>query len=89
MSLPNQLVRELKTRCHALKPVVRLGKNGVTDAVVMELDRALEHHELLKIKISGENREERRLVVEQLCERTQAHCIQQTGGTAVLYRQST
>ncbi len=88
MTLPTQLVRELKTRCHALKPVVRLGKHGITDAVIKELDLALAHHELLKIKISGEDRAERKLVVGQLCERTNATCIQQTGNTAVLYRQS-
>ncbi len=88
MPLPTQLVRELKTRCHALKPVVRLGKQGITDAVVKELDLALAHHELLKIKVSGEDREERKLVVAQLCERTHSDCIQQTGSTAVLYRKS-
>jgi len=56
-ALNKQQLKTLRSMAHALKPVVRLGQNGLTDAVMRELDLALDHHELVKVKITGSDRE--------------------------------
>ena len=51
MSLNKKQIQHLKGAAHSLKPVVLLGNNGLTEAVVAEIDYALNHHELIKVKI--------------------------------------
>lgn len=77
--------RYLRQLAHPLKPVVTLGTKGVTDSVVAELDTALEHHELLKVRLSGD-RDERAAQLAQLLERTGAEAVQAIGHIASLYR---
>ena len=82
-----RLLRKLKSRAQLLKPVVRVGKRGVTDEVVRALDQALEAHELVKVKFSDfEDREEKRRWITSLAERTGSVLIQQVGHVAVYYR---
>ena len=50
MNLNKKQIQHLKGLAHSLKPVVMLGANGLTEAVVAEIDYALNHHELIKIK---------------------------------------
>ena len=50
---------ELRSQAHHLDPVVLLGANGLTEAVIKEVDRALDAHELIKIRVPGDDREER------------------------------
>jgi len=75
----------LKARAHALEPRVQIGKTGVTDAVVAELDRALKAHELIKVKILAE-RDERDTLAEAICQRTDSALVQQVGKVVVLWR---
>ena len=79
---------DLRARAHHLKPVVTLGAAGLTDAVVAETDLALEHHELIKVKIVGADRKERGDTAGRLCARTGAELIQLIGQVAILYRQN-
>ena len=76
----------LKSRAHALEPVVHIGGSGVTDAVVTEVDRALTAHELIKVKIGGDDRAERVAVGETLCERTDAAPVHRVGKVLILWR---
>jgi RNA-binding protein len=76
----------LKSRAHALEPVVHIGGSGVTDAVVSEVDRALTAHELIKVKIGGDDRAERVAVGETLCERTGAAAVHRVGKVVILWR---
>ena len=76
----------LKARAHALEPSVQIGQGGVTDTVVAEVDRALTAHELIKIKILGDDREEREAVSAAVCERTNASFVQRVGKVTVLWR---
>ena len=87
MTPNNKHIRYLKTLCHSLSPVVRIGQKGVTDAVHAELEIAIAHHELIKIKVSGE-RDERRKIIADLAERSDSHVIQQVGQVAVLFRRN-
>lgn len=86
--LTNAQIRFLRGQAHGLKAMLQIGAKGVTDAVVAELDVALEHHELLKVKIAAEDREARDAMVADLAERSGAVLVQRIGNVAVLYRQS-
>ena len=85
-SLSNQQIKALKSQAHALKPVVRIGQHGVTDAVMTELEIALDHHELLKVKVSVGERLARDEVIEQLARKTRSTIVQRIGNILVLYR---
>jgi RNA-binding protein len=76
----------LKARAHRLEPVVRIGQDGVSDAVAAEVDRALAAHGLIKVKLAGAGRESRDALTETLCERTGAAAVQQVGRVLVLWR---
>ena len=79
-------IRRLKAHAHALKPVVWVGNNGLTPSVLKELDIALEHHELMKIKILDSDREARHQLAEAAAAELQATCISHIGQVTILYR---
>lgn len=80
--------RFLRGRAHDLKPILQVGGKGVTDALLAEIDGALEHHELIKVKLAGEDRAARDAMIGRIAERTGAALVQRIGHTAVLYRPS-
>ena len=88
MNLNKKPIQHLKGLAHKLKPVVLLGSNGLTEAVVAEIDYALGHHELIKIKIPTDDREVKGLIVEAICRETNSTKIQVIGKTLIIYRQS-
>ena len=80
--------RYLRSLAHDLSPVILLGAKGATDAVVKELDQALAHHELVKVKLSGGDKAERESQVDFLLRGTGAENIQQIGRVTVLFRRN-
>jgi len=87
--IPNQQqTKHLKSLCHALNPVVRIGQKGVTDAVISELEIALAHHELIKIKVSVGDRKARKEAISKIVEASSGIVIQQVGQVAVLFRRN-
>jgi RNA-binding protein len=78
--------RHLRGLAHALKPVVRLGSAGLTDAVASETARALNDHELIKVKAPGGDREVRDELFGALARRTGSALVHRIGNVAVLYR---
>ena len=88
MSLTEAQKREFRGRGHLLKPIVTIGGAGLTDAVARELNLSLEHHELMKIRISGAERDSRRKLIDQVCERSNAELVQAIGNIALIYRKS-
>lgn len=82
-------IRELKSQIHHLKPVVIIGNNGLTDAVVQEIDRALTDHELIKVRANVENSEELTQVAEEICKKTDSTLIQTIGHIIAIYRKNT
>jgi len=86
--LSNKQVKFLKAKAHALKPVVRVGQHGLTDAVYKELDIALDHHELVKIKVAADDREAREAMMLALSSKAHAQIVQAIGGMVVLFRQN-
>jgi RNA-binding protein len=79
---------ELRAQAHALRPLVLIGDKGLTDEVVAEIDRSLKAHELVKVRAAAAAREQRDIWLETLCERLQAHPVQQIGKIFVLYREN-
>jgi len=88
MTLNKKQIQHLKGLAHSLKPIVLLGSNGLTEAVIAEIDYALNHHELIKVKIPTDDREVKGLIVEAICRETGATKVQVIGKTLVIYRQS-
>ncbi len=88
MPLSDKQKRHLRARAHALKPVVITGSAGVSEGVLNEIDQALEHHELLKVRVNAGDRETRRAMTETICSATGAELVQSIGHIAVLYRPS-
>jgi RNA-binding protein len=87
MPLTSSQKRHLKGLAHRLKPVVMLGQQGVSPGVLAELDTALEHHELVKVKLGSlGGSEPRERVIIELCAATGAERVQTIGHVAVLYR---
>jgi RNA-binding protein len=78
--------RWLKKQTHHLKPVVLLGQAGLSDAVLHEIELALEHHELIKVRVTGGDREARDAQVDAIAERTCADLVQRIGNTASYFR---
>ena len=86
MGLNELQKRELRTRGHALKPVVTVGAAGLSQAVMRELDLSLAHHELMKVKIAGADRAQRTQLIGTLCEKLGAELVQSIGQIALIYR---
>ena len=78
---------ELRAEAHRLNPIVRIGDKGLTDEVMAEIDRSLKAHELIKVRASAGEREQRDIWLETICERLQAHPVQQIGKVFVIYRE--
>ena len=88
MNLTTKQRQFLKGLAHHLSPVVMLGGNGLTEGVLAEIDNALNHHELIKVKIAGADREVKQLIIDAIVRETKAINVQMIGHVLVLYRQS-
>ena len=92
MSQTTQLTQKQKKFltgiAHGLNPMIIIGANGVTESLMAELERTLEHHELLKIKMASADREDRKTIVDYILDQTGAVLVQSIGKTCVIYRQS-
>ena len=86
--LTNAQTRFLRGHAHELKAMLQVGGKGITDSLVAEIDLALEHHELIKVKVGAEDRDARDAMIDDLAERTGAALVQRIGHTAILYRPS-
>jgi len=87
MKLTKKQIQFLKGEAHSLKPVVQLGANGFTEGVLAEIENALSIHELIKVKIPAEDREELQLYVEAIVRESKAVKVQLIGKTLVLFKQ--
>lgn len=86
MALTEPQKRYLRGLAHKLKPVVMLGNAGLSEGVANELDLSLEHHELIKVRVSAEDRETRDALIQALCESARCELVQRIGHIAILYR---
>ncbi|HEY9145358.1 MAG TPA: YhbY family RNA-binding protein [Thiobacillus sp.] len=76
----------LKGLAHSRQPVVMIGNQGLTAAVLKEIERGLDAHELIKIKAASDEPDTRRAWLEEICASTGAAPVQQIGKILVIYR---
>jgi RNA-binding protein len=88
MTLSNKQKQYLKGLAHSLKPVVQLGNNGLTEGVLAEIDGAIKHHELIKIKVPTDDKEEKALIMDAIVRETGAVKVQAVGHVLVLFKPS-
>ncbi len=86
MAVTDKQKRYLKSLTHSLKPVVMVGNSGLSDSVVAEIDNALEHHELIKVRVSGQERADRRAMLEEIAAKTGADLVLVIGNIGGFYR---
>jgi len=88
MSLAPSQKRYLRGLAHALKPVIMLGNKGLTGSLITEFSQALEHHELIKVKLAGDDRDTRAVQVAELAKAGNAELVQTIGKVACFYRRN-
>jgi RNA-binding protein len=87
MPLSEKQKKYLRRLAHPLHPIVMLGNAGLTDGVLLELDRALTDHELVKVSVRMGDRVARNAALASLSERTSSELVQRVGHVGVYYRQ--
>jgi RNA-binding protein len=78
--------RFLRGLAHGYRPIVQIGKEGLGENVIEAIDKALDAHELIKIKIAA-GREERERISSDIEERSHCECVGMVGHMAILYRE--
>jgi len=78
--------RALKAKAHHLQPVVLIGDAGLTPTVLSEIDIALKSHELIKIRVFGDDRAARAAMIESICTPLNAVAVQHIGKILVVFR---
>ena len=78
--------KSLKADAHDLSPVVMIGGDGLTPAVIKEAKSAISHHGLIKVRVFGDDREARIAIYEELCDKLDAAPVQHIGKLLVLWK---
>lgn len=86
MQLTESQKKKLRGLGHKLKPVVTVGSGGLTDAVLEEFMRSIDHHELMKAKVSVGDRNERDLIFERLSNASDAQLLQRVGNVGLFLK---
>ncbi|MFN7139874.1 MAG: YhbY family RNA-binding protein [Limisphaerales bacterium] len=85
--LPNPQLRKLKAMGQRLDPMLKIGKAGLTEGFLNQVNQNLEQHELIKIKFE-ELKEEKKELAPRIAEQTSSHLVHQVGNVIVLYREN-
>ncbi len=86
MNLTETQRKSLKKQAHSLKPVIMVGNAGITDSLLAELNSTLEHHELIKVKVSAGERDARDAAIGKLVKASSSVLVGRVGNIATLYR---
>ena len=78
--------RALRARAHHLQPIVMIGEASLTQQVLNEIDSGLKSHELIKVRVLGDDRHARAALASAICDATGAHPVQEIGKILVVYR---
>ncbi|MGK0500077.1 MAG: RNA-binding protein [Oceanicoccus sp.] len=88
MELTNNRKKELRAIGHHLKPIIMIAEKGLTESIHKEVDRALDDHELIKIKININNPAMRKTLATDICESHKAALVQSIGKMALICRRT-
>ena len=86
MALNNNQRRYLRGLSHDLHPLVTVAERGLAPSVLKEIEVALTHHELIKIRISAADRDAKAAVIETLIDQSGAELVQKIGHVVSIYR---
>ena len=86
LQLSSDARRKLRARAHVLNPVVSIAENGLTQAILKEIEVNLNAHELIKIRVYGDSRDDRIAYLEKICAELGAAAVQHIGKLLVIYR---
>jgi RNA-binding protein len=86
MTLTGKQKNYLRGIAHNLNPVVMIGGKGLTDAVMSEIELALDQHELIKIKLPSNGKAEKVALLAQITGRSESEPVQLIGRVGVMYR---
>jgi len=86
MALPTEKIKAFRGIGHNLKPIVTIAENGITEGVQLELERALNDHELIKVKVSCADREQKQALIKELVLSCSCELVQTIGKIALVYR---
>jgi len=88
MNITKTQQKFLRSKAHHLKPVLWIGQNGLTESVTAEIETALDHHELIKIKLRVGDKALRNKTVTDICQTTHSEQIQIIGNIVSIYRRN-
>lgn len=88
MHLSESQKKHLRGLGHKLKPVVTVGDAGISDSLLNEFDSTIAHHELIKVRVRAETRQQRDALLDELCRRGSAERVARIGNVALLYRRN-
>ena len=88
MKLNSKQISHLRSLAHNLNPVVMIGNQGLTENIIKEIEVSLNAHELIKIKVAGDDREARKTMYQSICDQTNAIAVHHIGKQLVIYRPS-
>lgn len=86
--LTNKQKRFLRAEAHQVDPIFQVGKGGVNEAMIAQLNDVLEARELIKVKVLDNCFDSKEDVATQIVEGTQAQLVQLIGSTIILYKES-
>ncbi len=86
LEISSEQRRDFRARAHHLNPVATIAGKGLTASVLAEIDRCLQAHELIKVKVQGIERNERAELLQSLCESLEAAPVQHIGSILVVWR---
>ena len=84
--LTNAKKKEYRSIGHNLNPVITVAENGISQGILKETERALNDHELIKVKFNVGDRDARAELIKELCNSTKAEVIQTIGKIALILR---
>ena len=88
MALTTKQKQQLKAQAHSLNPVVMLGQHGLTEAVQLAIEGALNDHELIKLRLPTLDKVERQHIIKAICDARKAELVQTIGRILVIYRKN-
>jgi RNA-binding protein len=88
MTLSESQKKFLRGLGHRLKPVVTVGDAGLSVSLLREFESTIDHHELIKVRVRGSDRDARDAIFRDLCEQTAATLVTRIGNVALIYRRN-
>ena len=86
MKIKQSEKKALKAAGHNLKPIITIGMNGLSESLLSEFEKTIDHHELIKIRIRISDKSSRKELIEKLCDKSKSQVVSTIGNTAVVFR---